>query len=114
MNHAEINQVSLELARQTAERLHGRPELVAIARTNLARWSGLNHSAPSLLRCYAEWEQILSRPLDEVCDLLCAETDISQRLRQNSPFVGVLTPPEVWAVKSHFRQAPTIRAARVG
>lgn len=114
MNHSPIDQVSLELARQTAERLREQPELVAIARMNLARWSRLNHSTPSLLRCYAEWEQILAHPLDEVCDLLCAKTDNAQRLRQNSPFVGVLTPAEVWAVKSRFRQALAIRVASVG
>lgn len=107
MNHSEIDQVSLELARRIAERLRWQPELVAIAQTNLARWSQLNRAVPSLLRCYGEWEQILARPLDEVCDLLCAETDDAQRLRQNSPFVGVLTPTEVWEVKARFRHAPS-------
>ena len=107
MNHSEINQVSLELARRVAERLRLRPELVAFAQANLVRWSQQNASAPSLLRCYSEWQQILSRPVEEICTLLCSESDNAQRLRQNSPFAGVLTSTEVWEVKSRFRHAPT-------
>ena len=106
MNHSEIDQVSLELARRVAARLRRQPELVAFARANLARWSRLNPAVPSLLRCYAEWEQILARPVDEICQLLGAETDDAQRLRQNSPFAGVLPASEVWAVKSRLRHAP--------
>ena len=106
MNHSEIDQVSLELARRVAERLRLRPELIDFARANLVRWSQQNASAPSLLRCYAEWQKILSRPVEEICNLLCSESDDAQRLRQNSPFAGVLTPTEVWEVKSRFRYAP--------
>jgi len=106
MNHSETDLVSLELARRVAERMRWQPEVVDFARANLERWSRQNRSVPSLLRCYAEWQQILSRPIAEICDLLCAESDQAQRLRQNSPFAGVLTPAEVWEVKSRLRHAP--------
>ena len=105
MNHLETDKVSLELARRVAERLRGQPEVLDIARANLARRSRLNSASPSLLRCYAEWREILARPTDEICRLLCSESDNGQRLRQNSPFTGVLTPAEVWEIKSHFRHA---------
>ena len=107
MNHSEIDQVSLELARQVAERVRRRPELLDLARTNLTHWSRHNASATSLLRCYAEWQKILSRPVDEICDLLCSESEEAQRLRQNSPFAGVLSPSEVWKIKARSRHAPT-------
>jgi len=106
MKHSETDQVSLKLGRRVAERLRWQPELVAFARANLVRWSQQNKSAPSLLRCYAEWQEILARPVDEVRDLLCSESDDAQRLRQNSPFAGVLPPAEVWEVKSRFHHAP--------
>jgi hypothetical protein len=106
MHHLEIDQVSLELARQVAERLRWRPEVLDIARANLARWSHLNSASPSLLRSYAEWQEILSQPVEEICALLCSESGHAQRLRQNSPFAGVLTPAEVWEIKSRFRHAP--------
>ena len=106
MNHSETDQVSLELARRVAERMRWQPEVVDFARANLARWSQQNAAVPSLLRCYAEWQEILSRPVEEICNLLCSESDNAQRLRQNSPFAGVLSPTEVWEVKSRFRHAP--------
>ena len=102
MNHSDSDQVSLEMARRVADRLRLHPESVEIARANLARWSRQNASVSSLLRCYAEWEGILSRPVDEICDLLCSASDDAQRLRQNSPFAGVLSPAEVWEIKSRF------------
>jgi len=105
MSHPEIDQVSLELGRRIAERLRRQPELIDFAHANLMRWSRQNALAPSLLRCYAEWQQILSQPVDEICTLLCSESDNAQRLRQNSPFAGVLTPKEVWEIKSRFRHS---------
>jgi hypothetical protein len=102
MKHSETDQVSIEIARRVVNRLRGQPELVEFARANLVRWSQQNSSAPSLLRCYAEWQEILSRPVDEICDLLCSKSDNAQRLRQNSPFAGVLSPAEVLEVKSRF------------
>ena len=106
MNHPETDQVSLELARRIAEKLRWQPEVIDFARANLARWSQQNASAPALLRCYAEWQQILSRPVEDICALLCSTSNDAQRLRQNSPFAGVLPPTEVWEVKSRFRHAP--------
>jgi hypothetical protein len=106
MNHSETDQVSLELARRIAEKLRRQPEVIEAARDNLVRWSRQNAAAPSLLRCYAEWQNILSRPVEEICALLCSASDEAQRLRQNSPFAGVLAPAEVWEVKARFRHAP--------
>ncbi len=93
------------MARRVAARLRLHPELLEIAHANLARWSRQNASVGSLLRCYAEWQDILARPVTEICDLLCSESEEAQRLRQNSPFVGVLSPAEVWEIKSRFHHA---------
>ena len=105
VNHSEIDRVSLALARRVAERLRARPELVEVARANLSRWKQRNADTPSLLRCYAEWENILTRPLEQVCAVLVAETDEGQRLRQNSPFAGTLSAAEVWDIKDQQRHA---------
>ena len=107
MKHSETDQVSLELGRRVAERLRLQPQLVDFARANLNRWSSQNSSSPSLLRCYAEWQDILSYSIAEICELLSAETDEGQRLRQNSPFAGLIPPTEVWEIKSRFHHAPT-------
>lgn len=107
MNHALQDMVSLELARQVAARLRASPAPLVVARENLDRWSRQNAGIPSLLRCYAEWRKILQRPTEDICAVLCAETDEGRRLRQNSPFAGVLSPAEVWEIKSRLRHATT-------
>src|SRR5437016_5208652 len=105
MDHAFQDAVSLELARRIALGLPTHPEWLDLARDNLARWSRQNKNAPLLLGCYDEWREILMRPLEEICGLLIAETDEGQRLRQNSPFPGVLPPTEVWEIKARLRHA---------
>ena len=90
-----------------AARLREQPDLVRVARDNLARWSRLNANAPSLLRCYAEWREILNRPLSEICDLLSADHEEARRLRQNSPFAGVLSAQEVWELKQRLHHEAT-------
>jgi hypothetical protein len=108
--HEVLDAISLELARRIATRLRARPELIEVAHRNLDRWSDLHKDSPALLRCDREWQEILKRPLNEVLDLLCAETDEGQRLRQNDPFVGILSDDGVLAVKRDFRRRETARA----
>jgi hypothetical protein len=106
MGHEFQDRVSLEMARIIAAELLRRPELIAFARDNLARWSERNRNTPSLLRCYDEWKAILDKPVEEVCAILTAETDEGQRLRQNSPFTGILSPQTVWDLKRRLRHGP--------
>jgi hypothetical protein len=110
MGHEVQDQVSLELARRVAAELQKHPEWVELARANLDRWSRQNHDATALLRCYAEWRQLLSRPLEEIAAILSSDTCEAQRLRQNSPFAGVLSPREVWEIKSFVRRHATSTA----
>jgi hypothetical protein len=79
------------------------PEWVTHAQDNLRRWRERNADAPSLLRCYDEWERVLQRPIDDIRTVLIAPTDEAQRMRQNSPFAGVLPAREVWEIKRTIR-----------
>lgn len=105
MSHEVQDAVSLELARRIATGLPQHPEWLDVARANLERWSQQNRNAPSLLRCYAEWQELLARPVSGICETLIAESGKGQWLRQNSPFAGVLPPDEVWEIKSRLRHA---------
>ncbi len=111
MQHEVHDQVSLEMGRRVAARLLGEPALVQFARDNLTRWLRQNADAPALVRCYREWEAILDRPLADLCKLLGDDTGEARRLRQNSPFAGVLPPAEVWAIKAAIRQRHAKTAA---
>jgi hypothetical protein len=105
VGHELTDEISLEMARRVAARLRQQPELIRVAQENLNRWTRLNANAPSLLQCYTEWHEILKRPLEEICRLLTSETEEAGRLRQNSPFAGVLSAPEVWELKQRLRHA---------
>lgn len=104
MRHEVIDRVSLEMAERVAAGLPDRPEWLELARQNLARWRERNAEAPALVRCYEEWEKILERPVREICAILTAPTSEGQRLRQNSPFVGILSPAQVWEIKRRIRE----------
>jgi len=93
------------MGRRVAARLRQQPELLHVARDNIDRWTRLNASAPSLLRCYKEWEEILKHSLEDICGLLSTDSEEGRRLRQNSPFAGVLSAREVWELKQRFRHA---------
>ncbi len=105
MSHELIDEISLELGRRTATRLRQQPELLQLAHDNLTRWSQENGDTPSLLRCYAEWRELLHQPLEKICAVLTSENEDGQRLRQNSPFAGILSAREVWEIKQSFRHA---------
>ena len=92
------------MARRIAEGLDHHPEWLELAKNNLRRWRSHNANAPSLLRCYDEWEEILQLPVVEIRAVLTDESDNGQRLRQSSPFAGVLSPQEVWRLKSEARR----------
>lgn len=103
MQHDLHDRVSMAIARRVAAGLDAHPEWIATAIANLDRWSSLNRGSPGLLRCYDEWRQVLGRGVDAVRAVLLAESDEGQRLRQNFPFAGVLSPDEVWAIKRQVR-----------
>lgn len=107
MGHEVQDAISYELARRVATGLPTHPEWLVQARANLGRWTRRNSNAPALLRAYGEWERWLNRPLSEIIAILTSDTDEAQRLRQNSPFAGVLSPKEVWEIKQRLRRHAT-------
>ena len=111
MQHAVHDEVSLEMGRWVAARLREQPALLQIARDNLARWLRQNADALGLIRCYREWLVILERPSGEICQILETDNEESRRLRQSSPFAGVLPPAEVWSIKAAIRQRHAKTAA---
>ena len=92
---------SLELHRATAARLLADPEpVVRAAKRNLARMASQSPGAGSLWR---EWRRALSTPVDELVEVLVDPRPHARELRHVTPFAGVLTPSERWAVYRRFR-----------
>lgn len=77
--------------RLVAAKLRADPALLDKARENLRRWQKIEGS-PSLT--LAEWENILSGSTAQVAQFLEERSDTATRLRQSSPFAGILTDAE--------------------
>jgi len=95
-SHEWIDRRSLALHAAVAEKLAAQPQLLDVARTNLARWRKTG-PAPAL----REWEDLIERmPLPRLLELLRSPSESARRLRQSSPFAGVLSPEERRAILS--------------
>lgn len=97
-DHERIEQRRIALHREIVERIEANPALIHIARENLERWIRQNGEIP----VWREWKDILERPLAEILDLLVSEEENARRLRQSSPFCGILTARERWRVYESF------------
>ena len=93
-SHQWIEQRNLALHEAVAAKLEAHPQLLDVARRNLERW--LNQDPATAFR---EWRRMLdSTPLADVVALLRSSSDEATRLRQSSPFAGLLTTEERCAI----------------
>ena len=83
---------SLAMHALIAAKLERDQALIAVAQKNLDRWQERwKEDAPHWL---AEWRAILRRPWKEVAAFITEMTENATRLRQSTPFAGVLTADE--------------------
>jgi excisionase family DNA binding protein len=64
--------------------------VIAKARHNLNRWSGMHRPDGMTARYLEDWKQILNAGLDAIVHVVVSPTQEARELRQNSPFAGVL------------------------
>ena len=100
--HQRIDERSIAYHEAIAEKLRAHPEMIGIAFENLDRWSARGGNSQ---RYWDAWRDILRRPLPEVLALIVERSEKMTAMRQTSPFAGVLTPAERWAI--HARFAPS-------
>lgn len=90
-DHDRLDEMRRRTHLAIAARIDADPALLDLPQRNIRRWTklwGYLHPA------YAEWLAILERPWPEVRRLLVADDENSKRLRQSTPFVGVLSAQE--------------------
>ena len=76
-----------------AARLRHDPRVLRIARANLQRWMARDGRRPRPV--FQEWLLILDRlSAGEIANFLLSDTPMARRLRQSSPFAGVLNDAE--------------------
>ncbi len=103
--HGKRERQSLEIHRQVAACLRDDPALIGHARANLARWSARHGNGP-LRPAYQEWQALLdNHGVAGIIALITEHSERAARLRQNSPFAGILPPREVWRIKRAVNDA---------
>lgn len=91
--HEIADRRSLVLHERVAERLVEDP---SVRQRALARVEGWRRSG-AVAKDYIEaWLKLLSSPLPEIVGTLRSRDEEATRLRQVSPFAGVLSPKERW------------------
>ena len=88
-SHAAIDRRNAQRDRLIARRLRHSRRILVRARTNLRRWMarGGKHVRP----VFAEWQRLLEcLTANELADFLVSDTPLARRLRQSSPFLGLL------------------------
>ena len=100
-DHRVLDARSLALHCKIKRKIDQNPGLLETPRRNLARWSAL---ASGPLPAYIEeWRKILNQPWPQVAAFIISFSDEAVRLRQSSPFAGVLNPKERKQVYDAFR-----------
>jgi hypothetical protein len=98
--HERNDRVNLAYHRAIAERLLSDPGVLARARERVDAWA----ERGTVHRHYVdEWQSVLQRHPQEIASLLADEGAHAMALRQVSPFAGVLTPRERWAIWRELR-----------
>ena len=101
--HEQIDRRSLALARAVADAIDRDPSRAGLerARKTCGRWR-LQSPSPAVV----EWSRILELEWDEIRPLLLDPGEQGRRLRQSSPFCGVLSPRERWEIYRRFAHEP--------
>ena len=97
--HEIVDDRSLEMDRVIAEKIRANPKLIQIALTNIERWLANPDYSESSRQAVLEWKSIIENsPVGSLATLLESSSDEARRLRQSSPFCGILTPDERQAI----------------
>jgi hypothetical protein len=98
LTHQQIEERSILLHRAAAQKIRENPGLLAIARDNLCRWIEQVGPRPY----WAEWKTLLDGPLADLLAFMISPSEDARRLRQCSPFAGILSPRERWKIYESF------------
>lgn len=99
-DHRILEARSLAMHCLIVRKIQREPRLLEVARRNIERWLRGSTRPP---RALLEWRALLARPWPEIAVILTDPGEEAARLRQSSPFAGVLTPAERRRVYEAFR-----------
>jgi hypothetical protein len=100
-SHRLLEARSLAMHAFIVHKIEREPKLLEIAHANLERWRKRWNDEPPAW--FQEWRAILRRPWPEIAARITEPSEDAARLRQSSPFAGVLTPSERNRIYDAFR-----------
>ena len=94
-SHQFLDRLTLAYHYAIAARLIAVPEeVLSVARDKLRRWTKI-HAGSSTAYALEEWQHLLdTRTVPELIAIITEDSDEGQRLRQSTPFVGILPESE--------------------
>jgi hypothetical protein len=99
--HRLLEARSLAMHAVIAQKIERDPTLLDVPRNNLKRWKARwENEAPAW---YEEWCAIMNRPWPEIAAIITEPSEEGARLRQSSPFAGVLSTAERSRIYEAFR-----------
>ena len=100
-SHRLLEARSLAMHAVIAQKIERDPSLLEIPRNNMERWGARwKENAPAWLY---EWHEVLKQPWPRIAALITELSEHAARLRQSSPFAGVLSKEERRRIYEAFR-----------
>jgi hypothetical protein len=100
-SHRLLEARSLAMHAVIAQKIERDPKLLSVPRNNLKRWSARwEKETPAW---YRRWCEIVARPWPEIAAIITELSEEGARLRQSSPFAGVLSAAERKRIYEAFR-----------
>jgi len=94
-HHIQQDEQSLILAQAIADRIDVEPEQQSLQKAQQVLKQWLDHQTSAGL---LEWKELLQKDWPTIKKALLSEDGAGQQRRQNSPFCGILSPRERWAL----------------
>jgi hypothetical protein len=95
LRHRKLEERSVALHREIVQRIRRNPDLLGRVRERLSRDIRSGRFSISLADAMQEWLDLLdSSSVEQVLELLVDEGENARRLRQSTPFAGILTQEE--------------------
>jgi hypothetical protein len=98
--HRLAEERSLALHRAIADRLAAEPSVLERAQARVRRWLDTGEVAPYWAQ---KWDDLLSRPVDDIRSVLIDESADARALRQVTPFAGAIDPRTRWRIWREVR-----------
>jgi len=109
VSHDFLDRYQLACAKRIADILLVSPEKVLVkTNDNLEKWLVSDAFEKGEIEALKEWKVILQNPdIQEIVRRLTEDSDEGQRLRQSSPFVGILSKEEICQIREECEKAAT-------